>query len=76
VDEQKGKYNRLVVISLYMLLVGWIAYLVSKYNLDLDQAKGFLSDAVLPVLGYVLIKGQNATPIMQIIGKKKPEPVE
>lgn len=75
-DEQRGKYNRLIVIISYMILVGFVNYLVARYNLDLSQAKEFLKDAVIPVLGYVVIKGPNATPIMQIVGKKKPEPAE
>jgi len=73
-DDQKGKYNRLVVISIYMTLVGFVAFLVAYFKLDMQQAKDFLKDAVIPVLGYVVIKGPNATPVMQLIGRKKPEP--
>ena len=64
--EQKGVYNRLFVIMAYLFLVGWVAFLAATNdNLTFSMAEKFLTGAVFPVLGYVLIKGQNTT---------KPEP--
>jgi len=59
--EQKGVYNRTIVVISYLFLVGVVAYLVSSSdNLTLQMGKEFLMGAAFPVLGYVLIKGQNA----------------
>ena len=74
-DQTAGTYIRTILVMAYLILVGWIVYLISTSdNITMTSAERFLVNSALPVFTYVLIKGPKA--VTAVTTTTIEEPVE